>query len=283
MLSAIRSTPSAAWFHASFAGVRSAVTCALLASDTCNAPSERCQAIQVSTVPNARSSARERSGSTASRIDSTFSALEVRGEAVAVGPQLEAPTDDAEVLPPLPGRDGLTRAPVPDDRRRTLVGDADRVDRTGVGEAAAREVEGDARHRGGVELDQPGRRRVGEQRGAVLDDDPHAGVDHGAAHRRRPDVDDEDPASGCVAHLRTRGFSNARCTCVARTRCLEGEQTQPEEAHGQAGLGPNGLGRPSFPGLRMPLGSSAPFTAASTSRPSPSASRTKRARLSPTP
>ena len=46
---------------------------------------------------------------------------------------------------------------------------------------------------------------------------------------------------------------------------------------------PNGERSPSLPGLRMPFGSSASFTAASTSRPVPSASATNRARFSPTP
>src|SRR4029079_18567425 len=46
---------------------------------------------------------------------------------------------------------------------------------------------------------------------------------------------------------------------------------------------PQGELSPSLPGLRMPTGSSACFTAASTSRPVPSASPTKRERLSPTP
>ena len=48
------------------------------------------------------------------------------------------------------------------------------------------------------------------------------------------------------------------------------------------GFGPNGLARPSLPGLRMPFGSSAVFTELrSTSRPAPSASGTNRARLMP--
>ena len=44
-----------------------------------------------------------------------------------------------------------------------------------------------------------------------------------------------------------------------------------------------GSGRPSFPGLRMPFGSSARLVATSTSNAGPSASWTKRDRLSPTP
>ena len=50
-----------------------------------------------------------------------------------------------------------------------------------------------------------------------------------------------------------------------------------------AGGSPNGEGRPSLPGLRMPSGSSAAFTATSTRWASPSASPMNRARLRPTP
>ncbi len=124
MLSAIRSTPSAAWFQASFAGVRSAVTCALLASEHVQRAFR-----EVPRDPGVDRAERQVVGPRAVGVDRVEDRLdlqraEVRREAVAVGPQLEAPTDDTEVLPPLPGRDGLARAPVPDDRRRTLVGDA---------------------------------------------------------------------------------------------------------------------------------------------------------------
>src|SRR3954469_1809784 len=54
------------------------------------------------------------------------------------------------------------------------------------------------------------------------------------------------------------------------------------DGHGHP-TSPNGDGKPSFPGLRMPFGSSVDFRAASTSKEGPRASRMKRERLSPTP
>ena len=48
-------------------------------------------------------------------------------------------------------------------------------------------------------------------------------------------------------------------------------------------MGPKGDGSPSFPGLRMPFGSSAALVATSTSKAGPSASATNRLRFSPTP
>ena len=56
----------------------------------------------------------------------------------------------------------------------------------------------------------------------------------------------------------------------------------PIDRH-QNPVSPNGLARPSLPGLRMPFGSRRVLSAASTSKAGPSASRTKRDRLSPTP
>ena len=91
---------------------------------------------------------------------------------------------------------------------------------------------------------------------------------------------------GSAGHVvRRRGRRGLR---PRRRRDGEGEEDCSQEnreegpPHGQAGS-PQGLGRPSFPGFRIPCGSSACLVAASTENPSPRASRTKRARLRPTP
>src|SRR5206468_9129485 len=62
-----------------------------------------------------------------------------------------------------------------------------------------------------------------------------------------------------------------------------GEHRAPLESTHQKPTSPNGLGRPSLPGLSTPFGSSACFTLASTSKAGPSASGTNRERFSPTP
>ena len=57
-------------------------------------------------------------------------------------PQPEALADRAEVLPADAGADRLARGAVPDDDRRALIGDADRVDRAGGVERGGGDVEG---------------------------------------------------------------------------------------------------------------------------------------------
>src|SRR5581483_1412205 len=63
-------------------------------------------------------------------------------------------------------------------------------------------------------------------------------------------------------------------------RCAD---VDDQNAGHDQGDGPNGDGRPSFPGLRIPFGSKAALRPRSTSKPLPSASGKKRERLSPMP
>ena len=65
---------------------------------------------------------------------------------------------------PMPGPTGSPVAAVPHDRRRPLVGDADRVDRAGRGQRRAGDVERGGGQRGGVELDEAGERGRRQQR-----------------------------------------------------------------------------------------------------------------------
>ena len=123
---------------------------------------------------------------------------------------------------PMPGATGRPGGALPDDARRPLVGDPDAGDRAAVVEGGTGDLQDGVGHAGGVELDQAGRRRVGQEGDAVLVLDRGVGAHDGGAHARRADVDDQDAA--------------------------------PAAAHAQ-GAGPKGEARPNLPGLRMPLGS----------------------------
>ena len=171
-------------------------------------------------------------------------------QANALGLQDEAGADGPQVLPSDAGRDRPARRPLPDNAGRPLVGDPDRRNGAACSQRVAGDRERGLGHPRRVELDQPRRRGVREDRRVVDMLDRGVGAHDGRPHARGADVDDEDAPAA--------------------------------PAHGQ-GTGPNGEGRPSLPGLRMPAGSSACFSAASTSKPCPSAAGRKRARCSPMP
>ena len=59
---------------------------------------------------------------------------------------------------PMPGCDRLAGDPVPEDRRGTLIGDADRIDGPGVGKGRPGDIEHGCCHDAGVELDEALRR-----------------------------------------------------------------------------------------------------------------------------
>ncbi len=173
----------------------------------------------------------------------------VRCEPESRGAVHEAVDDRPEVLPALRGPDGFTGRPVPDHRRSALVRDPDRRHRSAVGrDCGLGRVLHPCGQRPCVELDEPGRGRVGEELPVLLVVHRRVGTDDRRADRRRPDVADED-------------FHQS----------------------GQTGSGAHGSGSPSLPGFMMPCGSSPALSAASTSKAAPSASRTKRDRLRPTP
>ena len=96
-------------------------------------------ASQVSTVPKQRS--RLRSGSKVSSSQATlvadwFGAIEMPCRA-----ELEARAERAEVLPAEGRADRLAGRPVPHDRGRPLVGDADGLDRAAGGQGLAGDLE----------------------------------------------------------------------------------------------------------------------------------------------
>ncbi len=64
---------------------------------------------------------------------------------------------------PSAGPDRLAGGPVPHDRRGPLVGDADGVDRTGLGQRPAGQLDSGVGQHVGVELDQPGGGGVGQR------------------------------------------------------------------------------------------------------------------------
>ena len=209
------------------------VTPALEASVTWSRPPDSVQATQVSTVPKASSprSDRARSGSARSSNGGQLGGRCVGGHPDALGLELEAGADGAQVLPAEARPDRHAGGPVPHDGRRPLVGDADGVDRAAFGQAAAGHLDHGVGHGRGVELDQAGERGVGQDRHVVDVLDGAVGADHRTPHPRGADVDDQD-------------------------------------AHGQ-GTSPKGLARPSLPGLRMPWGSRACLSEVSTSKPRP--------------
>ena len=93
--------------------------------------------------------------------------------------ELETTTDGAQVLPADAWSDGLAGGAVPHDGGATLVRNADGVDGTGCRERRLGEPDRSRRHRDGVELDETGRRGVGQQRRPVLGDQVRVAVDHG--------------------------------------------------------------------------------------------------------
>ena len=89
--------------------------------------------------------------------------------------------------------------------------------------------------------------------------------------RRRPTADDRRPARRSTAADDARPASQRA-----------GSRSSRSQGHGH-GTSPNGDGRPSLPGLRMPRGSSAAFTAPSTSKAGAEGLGHEPGRLSPTP
>ena len=104
----------------------------------------------------------------------------------------EAHADGAKVLPADAGTDGLAAGAIPHDRRGALVRDADAVDRSSVVERCGSRTRARHGHRIGVELDEAGRRRRGQQRAVVHVLDGRVRADDRGAQPARPDVDDED-------------------------------------------------------------------------------------------
>ena len=120
----------------------------------------------------------------------------------------------------------------------------DGVDRTAGGQGRVGDVRRGRRHGGGVELHQAGHGHVGGQRHGGARARPSAsGSDDRGPDAAGPDVDhqdaDGDPSlDGCTGR-------------PVAWRLTSG-------AHGQ-GAAPNGDGRPSLPGLRMPSGRGRPY------------------------
>ena len=214
------------------------------------------QATQASTVPKHSSprSARVRSGSTCVEDGHHLGGRGVRGDPDALGLEGETGPDGAQVLPADARAERCPGGPPPHDGRGALVGDAHAVDRTTVGQRGPGHGEHGAGHDPGVELDQPGRGRVGQDRRVVDMLDGGVGADDRRPHAGRADVDDED------APARRRDSASRVTTAAAR-----------------------GEGRPNLPGLRMPIGSKVCFSPASTSKPAPRASGKKRGRFNPMP
>ena len=212
------------------AGSTSAVTAALVASVTCSAsepaaaPPESVQATQLSTVPKHSSpcSARDRSGSTSSRMAMTLVADALGARRIPSAWSTRQVPTVRRSCQPMPGATGRPGGALPHDARGPLVGDADAGHRAPRrASAALRHREDGVGHPGRVELHEAGRRRVGEEGDTVFVLDGGVGPHDGGAHARRADVDDEDAAPG--------------------------------SAHAQ-GAGPKGEARPNLPGFRMPVG-----------------------------
>ena len=174
----------------------------------------------------------------------------VRGQADAVGLQHQACSHRAQVLPADARSGRPARRPLPDDRRGPLIRNPHRFYRSAVAECCVRHLQDGVGHHGGVELDEPRSGGVGEHRGMVR-------MRNGRIrpYDRRPDT---------------------RCAHV------DDEDASPVAVHDH-GDGPNGEGRPSLPGLRMPAGSRLSLRPTRTSKPEPRASGRKRNRFSPMP
>ena len=118
---------------------------------------------------------------------------------------------------------------------------------------------------------------VDEREPALLHPRGHARAEHEPGERAQRQHDRQarcrrDCRPPSVQRART-GSANTRHTAApARMACPVEARSTAGRAHGQS-TAPNGESRPSLPGLRMPCGSSACFTAASTTNAGPSASR----------
>ena len=201
--------------------------------DVGDATSVRCQMIQVSTVPK-----HDVAGSVG--VDLVEEVRELRGglvrrEAQAVGLEHQAVAEGAEVLPAESGCEGLAGGPVPDDRRGTLVGDADGGDRSVGGEhTTGRRDRRVGRELVGVELDEPGAGVDGSEGTRCSWTTVTSGGDDGGPRRAGADVDDQDahgswsPVSGC----RVCGASApTRVRSTGRRRPPSGSEAGAEE-HG---------------------------------------------------
>ena len=224
--SGMRRRSSSGSSQSTVAGWTRAVTAALVASVTWRAasrppvPPERTQATQVSTVPKHSSPCL---GPGPVRVDLIedghhLGGRRVGGEPDALGLERQAGPDRAQVLPADARRQRRAGGPVPHNGRGALVGDAHAVDRTAVGQRRPGHGQHGAGHDAGVELDQPGRRRVGQHGCVVHVLDGGVGANDGRPHPRRPDVDDEDAATGVAVqrrHVTTAADRRARAdrTC----------------------------------------------------------------------
>ena len=133
----------------------------------------------------------------------------VGGEAQALALPDQAVGDGAQVLPAEAGGDGHAGGPLPDDGGGPLVGDADAVDRAGLGQAATGHGEGGVGHLPGVELDQPGHGGRGQHLHPVLGHDRGVGAHDRRPHAGRADVDDEDAHRSPPAGARCAPFHTA--------------------------------------------------------------------------
>jgi hypothetical protein len=168
---------------------------------TWRVPFESTHAIHVSTVLNRRSS-RVRSGSAMSSRNASFVADWFGANRAPSGGEHQAHAGSAEVCHPTPGPT-LAGVRIPDDRRRPVVRDPDRVDGAASSECCTGRVEGGIGHLAGVELDERGSRRRRQHLSVVHVVDARVGTNDRRAHSARSDVDDED-AHGAGSPLTRR-------------------------------------------------------------------------------
>ena len=174
------------------------------------APPESVQATQLSTVPKQSSprSARDRSGSTSSRMAITLVADALGASRIPSAWRTRQVPTVRRSCQPMPGATGRPGGALPDDARRSLVGDADAGDRTSVLERGAGDLEDGVGHARRIELHQARCRRVGQQGDVVFVLDGGVGSDDGGPHARGADVDDQDAARR--PWLMPRGRSEGR-------------------------------------------------------------------------
>ena len=186
----------------------SPVTPALVASVTWTSPPLSVHATHVSTVPKHRS--RSRSGSAMSSRKPSLVADALGARRMPCGLERQAHADGAQVLPADAGADRLAGGPVPHDRRRPLVGDADGRRRPPPSSMArAGDLEGGVGHDRGVELHEARHRRVGQHLAVVDVRRPcRPACTIGGPHAAGADVDDEDAHAGL--RLRRRGRRTRR-------------------------------------------------------------------------
>ena len=192
------------------------VTAALVqVGDVRRAPSDSVHAIHVSTVPKHRS--RARSGSAVSSRHASFVADSFGATRMPSACEHEARADGAQVLPADARADRLAGGAVPHDRRRPLVGDADRVDRAAVGERRARATSSAASAIAAASNStKPGRGRVGQ----------HLAVVHVRRRWRRVA---RSRRARCSCRRRRRGCSRPPLLLGGRTPSAAGEP--PMSAH----------------------------------------------------